>query len=135
MTVDLFSVLITIAVAIAAIVSPAVTTCMNNKHAEKMFKLEFYVKHRAEILERYLRNVGALIATEGHITAREEYLRSYGEVFLYLPEDLHQSAKTLDSLLDNHEYRNARIVFSSLCKDLALCTNIGDANSPDQKHE
>ena len=137
MNLNTVAIIISITSFVASIASTVWVKHMANTHEERMFQLDFYVKHRAEILELYLKNVGALIASKGNSTALSDYRRSYGEAFLYLPDDLHNDAVSLNTLLVDGCYIEAESLFMSFCKRLALeikPANIAGKKKTKQRH-
>ena len=96
--------LLTAIIAVAAVISPVITTLMNNAHERKMKKLENQQKlyetdylHRRETFENYL----VALANRIHVnngTKQQEYLDCYLKALLYAPthiqaqmEDVHRT--------------------------------------------
>lgn len=97
-----FSEIAAIVAIIGAVVSPAATTYLNNKHAERMKQLEYkhqehedQVRREREIYEGYIRAAGAAIQS-----ASPENLREYGShsalVAYYVPKDVRNDILQLD---------------------------------------
>ncbi len=68
----------------AAIVVPAVTNYMNNKHTREMWILEHKMQRRIEAVENYLQ--AAARAIEGDHSAYEDFRRASAKMYLYAPE-------------------------------------------------
>ena len=99
MNLNYVAIIISIVSFAASIVSTVWVSHLNRKHEEKMFMLDFWVKHRAEVLERYVRYTGAFLAAERKYTALNDYLSSYGEALLYIPSESRQTADSLNHFL------------------------------------
>lgn len=70
-----------------SIISPILTAIINNHYKIKEYKSEFYEKHRAEVIERYLNSVGSTLYRQDLDDIRE-YGRSFAEIYLYVPSYL-----------------------------------------------
>lgn len=90
---DFYSFL-TIVIAVCAILSPVITTIINNHHQKVMKKLEYkhleheeQIRHEREICEEYVRAAGACI----HRLTGDQ-IKTYGEnlglVLYYVPDDI-----------------------------------------------
>ncbi|MEG2522293.1 MAG: hypothetical protein RSA49_05405 [Anaerovoracaceae bacterium] len=103
---------------VVAILSPAITSYMNNRHEYKMYRLRFYEKHRAEAIEDYIRCTGAVILepTKDNFTA---YGKCYGEIFLYTPQKMWDNLREINLFISSNNYKEAETLFSFICQELA----------------
>lgn len=73
---------------VAAVISPVLTTIINNHFQSKATSHKYYVEHRAEIIENYIRYAGSISRRS---QSSDDY-RGYGqyckEIYLYIPENL-----------------------------------------------
>lgn len=111
------SVIIAIAALAFSVVSPVITAHLNNRHQLKMKQIEFNLERRAQAIENYVRAVGETIHTQRPDTAHCG--SSYGEIFLYLPEDLWPLVRQINSCLLEAEYQQASGYFDTLCAALS----------------
>lgn len=101
---DFYSFL-TILIAVCAILSPVITTLVNNHHQKVMKQLEYERSERAEevlhireIYEGYVREAGAClyIRTEEQVT---KYGKYFGLILYYVPNVLRMKIIELDNVL------------------------------------
>lgn len=101
---------------IAAILSPILTTIINNRYQLKLRKSEFLEKHKAEVIENYLKNVGAVINHPTH-----ENLGKFGfnckEIYLYVSTDHWTLLDDIENLIKNRQFSLAseKVSFLSKC--------------------
>ena len=67
-----WTVIISLATLMAAIVSPIITTVINNAHESKIKKQEYIDHHAAEVIEKYIHSVGGYIRSRD-TSASENY--------------------------------------------------------------
>lgn len=103
---------------LAAIFSPAITTVINNRHTAKMQRMEYYEKHKAEVIEKYIQAAGKAIknATD---TCMQEYGEASTEVYFYIPEEYWDILDELDNRISNYDYAEARLCLREFCKCIA----------------
>lgn len=99
---------ITAIVALISLISPIVTTLLNNRHQLKIRKLELAQK-QSENTVLYMRNifenyVSALGKLPAHATneALEEYGKYYPLAYMYLPENLQSDMSDINILVLEH---------------------------------
>lgn len=93
---DKLSTIVTISVAIAAIISPILTALINNKHQTKIKKMELEhdhyekaVTYQRNIFENYLRITGHYIGSEFEdYEDQKKYNDAYLSILLYTPDEL-----------------------------------------------
>ena len=114
---EIASIIIAVAALAFSVVSPVITAHLNNSHQLKMKQIEFNLERRAQAIENYVRAVGETIHTQRPDLAHCG--SSYGEIFLYLPEDLWPLVKQINLCLLKFEYRQAAEDFDKLCSALS----------------
>lgn len=111
---------ISVVIAICAIISPVITTLLNNHHALKMKKLEMKLTEQEKstlykrgIYENYLRLTSQCIM---HPSAQN--LADYGNIYpmalIYFPEELISELNELNTQIAKHEMNNCREMFDKL---------------------
>ena len=93
-----FATLIAFAALIVSVLSPLITAIINNKFSYKTHYDEFHKKPAAEAIERYLRSASALISLRSDENLNN-YYKSFGEIFLYVPETLWADIEQLNGLI------------------------------------
>lgn len=117
---------ISVVIAFCAIISPIITTILNNRHLYKMKKLDIKLEtekasyfYKRGIYEEYLKLAGKCATN-----ADENNLREYGEIYLlalvYFPDDLHSELMNIHTLLCQFNWREARIALDILAPK--ICT-------------
>lgn len=125
MYLDRVSAIIAATAVLLSILSPFITaaiTARNNlklqklqfKHDLEIRNAEFYTRHRADVIERFIRSAGAMIEWEDPATAKE-FGTASGEIYLYVSPSLWQN---IDSLLAamRTSTAQARDEYLDLCK-------------------
>ena len=109
---------ISVVIAICAIISPIITTLLNNRHLYKMRKLDMQLDEQKQskfykrgMYEQYLRTVGKCI-TYSSDNALREYGESYAIAMAYFPEHLLADLIRINSLIMNHQCREATDSFN-----------------------
>lgn len=82
-----WSVLISVTALVISVLCPVLTALVNNLFQLKFRNRDFFNKHRAEVIEGYLRTAGACTCNDSK-EARSEYGKYYAEIFLYAPEPI-----------------------------------------------
>lgn len=103
-----------------AIISPIIVACINNYHQTKIRKIDFYLEHRALVIEQYLSALGEI--THGTIGSSEPFKkagRNSAEMFLYVPENHWDILDKIESLISQRTFSNADAKeLSSLSREL-----------------
>lgn len=123
------AVVIAIAALIFSVLSPILSAVITGSYRLKEKKLEmeseqikrrqtFYNEHRAQVIENYIRSVGAQIA--GMSTDIEtDYNAAMGEVYLYLDTSLWYLIEKIDTELVDGDVELAKDSLVTLCKQLS----------------
>lgn len=105
---------ISVVIAICAIISPILTTILNNHYLLKCKKIDMRLEaeksshfYKRGVYETYLKAVGKCIQSKGHNTLVE-----YGEIYpialIYFPIDLQSDLITLNDEISNYYWENAQ---------------------------
>lgn len=114
---------------LAAILSPIITTVINNRHIEKMENTNYYEKHRAEVIENYIKSAGAKISFPDKEN-QEFYGRNSKEIYLYLSSDYWD---LLDDIAVNIDTTNIKNIETASLKLTELCKKLNE-NPPRLKN-
>ena len=111
-TVDL-TVTISVIIAICAIISPIITTLLNNHHLYKMKKIEMKLEsekaaqfYKRGVYEDYLNYTGQYIAVHDH-DAHLKYGAIYPLALIYFPTNLTNEIIVLNNELIKHDWDTA----------------------------
>lgn len=104
---------LSVVIALCAIISPILTTVLNNAHQTKIKKMEMkqqiyrdtVIKKRT-VFEDYLRYTGAFIRSYNAETAKD-YGNAYGLALMYAPPQIQSHISSINSLLFNEEHQAA----------------------------
>lgn len=100
---------ITAIIAVCALVSPIVTTVINNHHQKAMKRLEYEeqekqrrIERQREIYEGYFQAAGACIQYENPDSLLE-FGRHSAQLLYYAPDDLIDEIQQIESLILSHK--------------------------------
>lgn len=117
---------ISVVIAVCAIISPVITTLLNNHHLYRMKKLD--LKQEAEkssyfykrgIYEEYLKCAGRCVAN-ANSEAMQEYGKTYPLAIIYFPEDLRPELMRINNLICSYSMQEARAALDELAPK--ICT-------------
>lgn len=78
-----------------------------------------HIWHIASVFENYVRDTGCLINRKD-VDAAAQYGKSYGEMLLYVPENIRSSIESLNrTLTSDIEDPSAQYMFKNICKALS----------------
>lgn len=117
---------ISVVIAVCAIISPIITTLLNNHHVYKMKKLDLKREtekssyfYKRGVYEEYLRSAGKCVAN-----ADKESLQEYGKIYLlalvYFPEELRDELITINDYISKFSWKEARPALDELAPK--ICT-------------
>ena len=94
-----------------SIVSPIFVARMKIKHADKMFKKEFYEKRKCEVIENYLKCIGGIIFYNDYQNkaSTAEYI---SEIYMYAPKEMWGDIDKINRLALNIAYRHGEDGYS-----------------------
>lgn len=117
MNVD-WSLVIAVAALLVSVLSPTLTSLVNNRHTQKMIELDFDQNHRIAAIESYIHAVG-LCCGNGTMDSFGEYGAHVGEIYLYLPESLWPLVDKIGDALKEPDYEAALESLATFCKELS----------------
>ena len=114
------TVTISVIIALCAILSPIITSIINNRHQLKIKKLELQEKrcentifYQRTIFENYLKYSGECITS-----ANSEAFRKYGEYYLialmYVPDDMRNKMIEANTMMKLKDWSGAQIIYEEL---------------------
>lgn len=121
---------------IVAIVSPIMVAIMNNIHNTKIRKLELkykkqtsYFQKQQSVFDNYILYASKQIDTN-YQSEHIEYIRYYGEMFMYVPEYHWGELETLHKYIQNKDKKNANQQLIKVTKILGLVLRESDLRFP-----
>lgn len=103
---------------LAAIFSPVITTIVNNRFAAKRYKAEYYERHRAEVIEKYIQSAGKAIK-HSNSDAFQQFGESAMEIYFYINPDQWFRLDKIDELISEFDYAGARRELREFCKEIS----------------
>lgn len=107
------TVTISVIIAICAIISPIITTHLNNHHLYKMRKLDDATQLRKDsyfykrgVYEDYLRYTSQCL-TNPSASTLNEYGKTYTLALIYFPDELQEQLIAINEAISNHMWANA----------------------------
>ena len=104
--------------AIAAIITPMITTWMNNRHSTKMRRLELVAEKRISVINEFVSNISKYLVSED-IMLEEELGSSICSIYLYCPEDLWSDLDKLYSCIISDKRDQAKTLMPAIAKKLS----------------
>ena len=115
---------ITVVIAISAIISPIITTVLNNHHLYKMRKLDDEAELRKTsyffkrgIFEDYMRYAGQCV-THASADVLENYGATYALALIYFPDELLDKIIDINAALNRQQWTNALVKLNELSPEL-----------------
>lgn len=115
---------ISVIVALASIISPIITTALNNRHQYKIKKLELeqleYERttlYKRKIFENYLKGL-SMVSQCKNPDAISIYAEYYPLAFMYLPEHIQSKMTNADRIVTSHNYSSLSNHIDELSKDI-----------------
>mgnify|MGYP000087755007 CR=1 FL=1 len=112
------SIIISIAALIVAIFVPFINAILNNRHSSKMYKQRFANEHKADVIEKYMREAGEIIQA---VTA--DNLRwfgsAHGEMMLFADDEIKPEMQKLYSMFLGYGNRVDQTEAASLLQEIS----------------
>lgn len=115
---------ITVVIAISAILSPIITTLLNNHHLYKMRKLDDEAElrktsyfYKRVIFEDYMRYAGQCV-THASADVLENYGATYALALIYFPDELLDKIIDINAALNRHQWADALVKLNELSPEL-----------------
>lgn len=124
-----FSLVISLVALVLSVVSPVIASVISGyfhlkeKNLEieaesKKRRQEFYEEHRAEVIERYIKNVGKACRTNSR-DSLVDFGETMGEIYLYVDVDLWPILDSIAKQLTPHSISNPSEELIKLCMELS----------------
>lgn len=117
---------ISVVIAVCAIISPVITTLLNNRHVYRMKKLDLKQEsekssyfYKRGIYEEYLKFAGRCVANASN-EAMQEYGQTYLLAMIYFPEELRPELMRINNLICSYSMQEARSALDDLAPK--ICT-------------
>lgn len=85
---------------ISSVFSPIAVALLKNRHDKTMFEKEFYEKRKCEVIENYLKCVGAIIFYNEK--SKSETAEWISEIYMYAPEEMWDEIDKMNQLVINN---------------------------------
>lgn len=115
---------ILVVIAIASVVSPIITTFINNCYKVEIIKLKIEsdnLKRSNDLIirvyENFLKNAGAVITSSG-LEGEQDYLKSYGLVMIHVPIDVFDDIQMFNEFVSDGFWELARDQFKVITSKL-----------------
>lgn len=118
MTVSVWAVVISTCTLFATVISPIITTILNNRYQMKIRNQDFYDRHRAEVIENYIRYAGSLSKQSSATDDFRNFGKYSKEIYLYLPEKFWGIIDSIQDSITEYKYGDASNSLATLCKAL-----------------
>lgn len=126
MSITVFSSLVTAIVALSAIITPIITTIINNKHFlkvrsldDKQAKYKETTKYKQSIIENYIKYAGRCIS-HANVATMHDYGEYYFLALTYSPNDIREQMKQIHSYMLAYKWDKASAALESLIPSLEL---------------
>ena len=124
------SILISVAALVLSILSPVVSAWINGHYKIKEKEIDyhhekeqqsraFYLQHKAEVIENYIKTAGRVINSNGLPENKQKFGEAMGEIYLYIPESQWPLIDNVSQFISNKNYEQAAISLVGLCKFLS----------------
>lgn len=116
-----WSVIISGIALIVSVLSPMLTSIINNRHQDKIWTREHDAQHKLEVIDNYVRCTGTVLkkATSDTLSA---YGNGFGEIFFYTPKSVWALIEDIDKAITSRSITpETQDKFSELCKQLSTC--------------
>ena len=114
------TVTVSVIIALCSIISPIITTIINNKHQTIHKKIELSeqryqntIIYKRNIFENYLKYAGSCI-TNPNRTTLSEYGERYLLALMYAPTDIQNDMKNAHNHIKNRKWETAKNIFEEL---------------------
>ena len=118
---------VSVIVALAAVISPILTTLINNHHQTKLRMLELKHKHyeqtvlyKRNIFENYLKGL-SMVSQNPTMENIDRYSKYYSLAYMYLPEHIRIKMSSVNNLLHDNESiptANIDVIATDICAEL-----------------
>ena len=124
------SILISVAALILSIVSPVVSAWIAGHYKMKEKEIDyihgkeqqaqaFYLQHKAEVIEKYIKSAGVVIKSNGLPDSKQKFGEAMGEIYLYIAEPQWPLIDNVSRFIAEKNYEQAEKSLVGLCKYLS----------------
>lgn len=112
------TVIVSLVAAVSAILSPVLTTLINNRHQYKMRKLELLQEQKLRAVQQFTSSCSTHLAAYNK-QSRDEYYKSYGEIFLYVNKKHWAAIEALNSDIEEEKLVEAGKKLTEISQSLS----------------
>ena len=122
------SLVISITTFFGSVLSPVLVQLISNRYQSKRAKQEFVEKHKHEVIENYMKAVGAHIYS-GCRNGDRDYASTIGEIYMYVDQSLWGKVEELtneivslerNTVVPPDQLIHAKELYIDLCKSLSV---------------
>ena len=121
------SILISVAALVLSIVSPIVSAWISGhykmkekesdySHEKELQSQRFYLQHKADVIENYIRTAGTVIKSNGVPDSKQKFGEAMGEIYFYIPEAQWPLIGDVSHFMAERNYEQAGKSLIGLCK-------------------
>ena len=124
------SIIISVAALALSIVSPVVSAWISGhykmkekeidlNHDRELQSKRFYLQHKADVIENYIRTAGTVIKSNGSPGDKQKFGEAMGEIYFYIPEAQWPLIDHVSRFISERNYEQADKSLIDLCKYLS----------------
>lgn len=113
---------ISVILALVALLSPIITTLINNHHQLKMKRLEIQYQQKQKAVEKYLNSVGKYI-TLASASIEANYIESKGLIYFHMNRSAWHLIDELDKAITARDTNKVNELLPKVCKELSKPVN------------
>ena len=124
------SIIISVAALALSIVSPVVSSWITGYykikekendylHEKEQQSKDFYLQHKAEVIEKYIKTAGIVIKSNGFSDSKQKFGEAMGEIYLYIAESQWPLIDNVSRFIAEKNYEQAEKSLIGLCKYLS----------------
>ena len=112
--------------ALAAVLSPLITSHLNNKHQLKMRKLELYEAKRIKTINEFVSGVSKYLYSP-YAESELQMGEVISSVFLYAPESTWSKITELINAVNSDQDKKAKVLLAEIAKELSPSTSVSES--------
>lgn len=115
-----FTLTLSILIAVIALVSPIITTVINNRHQLKLKKIDMYEEAKRKALSEFIENAQEYLLKPSYIEPTVKYYSSLDKLFLYFTDiDLNTFTPFDKASKNTDDYSTATIELTKIVQALS----------------
>ena len=95
---------ILVVIALVAVISPCITTCLNNKYQYKITKLNTLYSTKLKYVNDYFEHLSAVITQPSSLDALKDYLSSAQKLYIVVNDDCRRSIDNITHTISKDEF-------------------------------